>query len=134
MSNQENVSRKAWLTGFVLNLCGNPLPIAGSEKEAAYLYNGVGLPEIDPVSMTLGWLIGCRIGAQRNTEVTPDEPVGDPVAYLYNGVRLPDINQVWTNKETYPYAYLIDYPSEWCLTLMSATLTFNGKQYVSGSA
>ncbi|MBQ3503514.1 MAG: hypothetical protein IJA75_02275, partial [Oscillospiraceae bacterium] len=47
---------------------------------------------------------------------------------------LPDINQVWTNKETYPYAYLIDYPSEWCLTLMSATLTFNGKQYVSGSA
>lgn len=25
---------------------------------------------------------------------------------LYNGVELPDINAVWTDKETYPYAYL----------------------------
>ena len=26
--------------------------------------------------------------------------------YLYNGVSLPDINTVWTDKETYPYAYI----------------------------
>jgi hypothetical protein len=26
--------------------------------------------------------------------------------YLYNGVELPDINEVWTDKETYPYAYI----------------------------
>ena len=26
--------------------------------------------------------------------------------YLYNGVELPDINEVWTDKETYPYACL----------------------------
>lgn len=27
--------------------------------------------------------------------------------YLYNGVELPDINEVWTDKETYPYATII---------------------------
>lgn len=26
--------------------------------------------------------------------------------YLYNGIKLPDINTVWTDKETYPYAYI----------------------------
>ena len=26
--------------------------------------------------------------------------------YLYNGVELPDINEVWTDKETYPYITL----------------------------
>lgn len=30
--------------------------------------------------------------------------------YLYNGVRLPDINTVWTDEETYPYAYISDMP------------------------
>lgn len=30
--------------------------------------------------------------------------------YLYNGVPLPDINTVWTDKETYPYAVIIDWP------------------------
>lgn len=28
--------------------------------------------------------------------------------YLYNGVRLPDINAVWTDKETYPYAFICE--------------------------
>ena len=28
--------------------------------------------------------------------------------YLYNGVELPDINEVWTDKETYPYAVIQD--------------------------
>ena len=27
--------------------------------------------------------------------------------YLYNGVELPDIHTVWTDKETYPYAYIV---------------------------
>lgn len=31
---------------------------------------------------------------------------------LYNGVELPDINTVWTDKETYPYAYILDCPSD----------------------
>ena len=35
-----------------------------------------------------------------------EEPTGEPIAYLYNGVQLPDINKVWTDKETYPYAYM----------------------------
>lgn len=26
--------------------------------------------------------------------------------YLYNGIELPDINEVWTDKETYPYALI----------------------------
>lgn len=26
--------------------------------------------------------------------------------YLYNGIELPDINTVWTDKETYKYAYI----------------------------
>ncbi len=29
--------------------------------------------------------------------------------YLYNGVELPDINEVWTDKETYPYAVIYYY-------------------------
>lgn len=29
-----------------------------------------------------------------------------PTLYSYNGVELPDINEVWTDKETYPYAFL----------------------------
>lgn len=32
--------------------------------------------------------------------------------YLYNGVELPDINAVWTDRETYPYAYLNDSRSQ----------------------
>jgi len=59
-------------------------------------------PEIDPVSMTLGWLIGCRIAGQRGKGgVMPEEPevpevpVGEPVAYLYNSRRLPGLPE-WT--------------------------------------
>ncbi|MBQ3504190.1 MAG: hypothetical protein IJA75_05760 [Oscillospiraceae bacterium] len=52
-------------------------------------------PKIDPVSMTLGWLIGCRIAGQRGKGgVMPEEPevpVGEPVAYLYNSRRLPGL-------------------------------------------
>lgn len=40
-------NRKSWLIGFALELCGNPLPIAGSKREpVAYLYNGVRLPKL----------------------------------------------------------------------------------------
>ena len=72
---------------------------------------------LDPTAMILGWLAGKRMAAMRKTDVpvvpdepdvpdTPDEPSGEPIAYLYNGVRLPDINEVWTDKETYPYALI----------------------------
>ena len=41
--------------------------------------------------------------------------------YLYNGVELPDINEVWTDKETYPYA-CISYVSEmYYLAISSCT-------------
>jgi len=52
-------------------------------------------PEIDPLSMTLGWLIGRRIAGQRGEK---------PVAYLYNGVRLPALPEY--DKEKYPYAVM----------------------------
>lgn len=63
----------------------------------------------DPISMVLGWLVGRRLAGQRGKvlePVEPDEPSGEIVGYLYNGVQLPDINTVWTDKETYPYAYI----------------------------
>lgn len=34
------------------------------------------------------------------------EPERQLIGYSYNGVVLPDINEVWTDKEMYPYAYL----------------------------
>ena len=52
-------------------------------------------PEINPFSMTMGWLAGSWIGAQRNTEVTPEEPAGDPVDYRYNGRLFPGLPE-WT--------------------------------------
>lgn len=51
------------------------------------------------------WLIGFALGL-----CGKPLPIGgskrEPVAYLYNGVELPDINEVWTDKETYPYAFI----------------------------
>lgn len=39
---------------------------------------------------------------------TATSPVVIPDGYaLYNGVELPDINTVWTDKATYPYAYIL---------------------------
>ena len=74
---------------------------------------------LDPTALLMGWMVGKRVAGLRKTQTdvpvvpdepdvpdTPDEPSGDPVAYLYNGVRLPDINEVWTDKETYPYALI----------------------------
>ena len=43
--------------------------------------------------------------------VEPEEPtdsVNTGKRFLYNGVELPDINEVWTDKETYPYAIILD--------------------------
>ena len=53
---------------------------------------------MDKTSLTLGWLAGRRIAGQRTKK---------PIAYLYNGVQAPDINAVWTDKETYPYAFVL---------------------------
>lgn len=51
---------------------------------------------IDPISMTMGWLVGRRIAGQRGKKQK------EPIAYLYNGVRLPKLPE-W-DKEKYPYA------------------------------
>ena len=59
------VDLKSWLTGFLLGLCGKPLPFIANKTE---------------------------------------EPEKTIIGYSYNGVVLPDINEVWTDKEAYPYA------------------------------
>ena len=42
--------------------------------------------------------------------------------YLYNGVVLPDINEVWTDKETYPYACItIDTSNGYDLYILSCS-------------
>lgn len=44
-------------------------------------------------------------------------------------MRLPDINTVWTNKETHPNAYIIDYSSEGFIELdLCQGLTVDNKQ------
>ena len=53
---------------------------------------------LDPISMTMGWLVGRRIAGQRGKKQK------EPIAYLYNGVRLPKLPE-W-DKETYPYAVI----------------------------
>lgn len=55
---------------------------------------------MDKTSLTLGWLVGKQIAGQRKAVEK------QPVAYLYNGVTAKDINEVWTDKKTYPYAFL----------------------------
>ena len=57
----------------------------------------------DPISMTMGWLVGRRIAGQRGKQIVPDVPK-EPIAYLYNGVRLPKLPE-W-DKEKYPYAFI----------------------------
>ena len=37
--------------------------------------------------------------------------------YLYNGIELPDINEVWTDKETYKYAYISEKNGAYYLTV-----------------
>ena len=60
---------------------------------------------IKPTFDLRSWLIGYALGlAGKPMPLTSG--VKEPVAYLYNGVRLPDINEVWTDKETYPYALI----------------------------
>ena len=45
----------------------------------------------------------------------------EPVAYLYNGVRLPKLPE-W-DKETYPYAYILDAESVYYLSLRDSQKT-----------
>ena len=61
---------------------------------------------------------------------------------LYNGVELPDIDTVWTDKETYPYAYIGYSPSLNVYTLMCSsnpafykmrTTTIGGDWFVNGT-
>lgn len=53
--------------------------------------------------------------AESDIPIVPDEPetptaslylYGTPSKVKYNGVELPDIEAVWTDKETYPYAFI----------------------------
>ena len=52
--------------------------------------------------------------------------------YLYNGVELPNINGVWTDKETYPYAFISEIgllPTYLFLCSNPVTVTPDGGNY-----
>lgn len=63
-------------------------------------------PQLDPLSLFMGWKAGNLVARQRGAKKKP-------VAYLYNGVRLPALPE-W-DKEKYPYAVIDEWES-----------TFNG--------
>ncbi len=44
---------------------------------------------------------------------------------IYNGVELPDIDAVWTDKTTYPYAYIRQIGPKYTLTLLSTPFYVN---------
>ena len=56
----------------------------------------------DPISLTLGWLVGRRIAGQRGKKIEVPEDDKTPIAYLYNGVQLPKLPE-W-DRGKYPYA------------------------------
>ena len=88
-------------------------------------------PPIDPTSLLMGWLVGKRIAAMRGQVPSePQEPDKEPVAYLYNGVRLPDINEVWTDKETYPYASIATVNGVVCLGLQGLQYQTDGTNLI----
>jgi hypothetical protein len=37
---------KSWLTGYILGVCGKPLPLVAKKEPTAYSYNGVVLPKL----------------------------------------------------------------------------------------
>lgn len=51
---------------------------------------------------TRGYLVGAEL---RRKRVIPE--VKETATMLYNGVELPNINEVWTDKESYPYATIL---------------------------
>ena len=59
---------------------------------------------LDPISLTLSWLVGRRIAGQRGNK--PKEPI----AYLYNGVQMPKLPE-W-DREMYPYAVIDDWSAD----------------------
>ena len=81
--------------------------------------------DLDPQSLTAGWLVGKKIAAMRGKK--------EPVAYLYNGVRLPQLPE-W-DKTVYPYAYIRR--AEWgevVLTVMSQPWYFDGTNAVTSAS
>ena len=58
----------------------------------------------DPISMTMGWLVGRRIAGQRGKRK-------EPIAYLYNGVRLPHIPDSILSKYPYVVIFRVNNPS-----------------------
>ena len=86
--------------GSVFMTATEPVPVGGGEP-------------IDKASFLQGYIVGRRLAGMRG-KVTeqpeqPEEPSGAIVGYSYNGVTLPDINEVWPDKETYPYAVIYTY-------------------------
>lgn len=100
-----NDSTPIWSNTDILNTDGTtylaasePIPVGGEpEKPTTFTP--------DPISMTMGWLVGRRIAGQRGKKV---EQSAEPIAYLYPSVVLPDIESVWTPelKAQYPYAVI----------------------------
>ena len=91
-----------WANHDILNADGS-LYLAASEPVPVSTYTP------NPTAMTMGMLVGQAIRRMRGMVLPepeqPEQPSGKLVGYLYGGVGpLPDINEVWTDKETYPYA------------------------------
>lgn len=65
-------------------------------------------------TFTKGYLVGAEL---RRKRVLPEAE--ETATMLYNGVELPNINTVWTNKETYPYALVIQNPGKYTMLFVA---------------
>jgi len=85
----------------VLNVHFDGISEAGSNTGSQTFTQGISVDNITDA------LFGTWSGKfNYNVEITGGSDAATPIAYSYNGVELPDINEVWTDKETYPYAYI----------------------------
>lgn len=96
-------------SSIVYLAASEPVPVGGEPT----------LPEGDFYRVINGAWVKCDA-------VRPmDQASGEPVAYQYNDVQFPDdINTVWTDKETYPYAYITYYLTSYRLYLCKTPIYF----------
>ena len=93
----------------------------------------------DPISMTMGWLVGRRIAGQRGKQIIPDEPEQTPVTYLSFASAEPFTIGIANAKKNWDGAlyYSVDAEAwnEWdgTITIESAEHSGEQKIYVRGS-
>lgn len=70
------------------------------------------VPQLNPAALMQGYMVGQAVRRARGQKVETPEEEKTLVGYSYNGSEpLPNIDEVWTDKETYPYAFIQHYPS-----------------------